>query len=236
MKVLALDLGEKRVGYAVADADVGIVIRTGVIQLSALVAFLKENPAELVLVGMPVSLSGRFSGAVERTIRQIKKRVAPFVEKIAMIDERYTSRLVERTQLNGVPRNRKHKGYVDAMSAYVLLEGYLQGAPKLWWYEKNLRFDRLKLASGFSRILVWDIPIIVESEDESSEVYYLSTHPQVFVELRKLGEKIFNREEDLKEYSPFDLVICEEVPKTDLVFKEVIVPSAGVHTRKGSQS
>lgn len=231
MKVLALDLGEQRVGYALGNTRVGLVSRTGFVQTAELSFFLESNPADLALVGLPVSLNGRFSHAVERTVRQIERQVAPHVKRIAMIDERYTSKMVEQRMK---PQDRRRKGRIDALSASTILEEYLRGTPKIWWYRENLALEKLKLRSIFTKILVWELPLIVEckSDVRNVEVFYFASHPQVFVELKRLGKKVTNREEDLVKRGPFELAICEEPSKVGLEFQEVMVVRGGIHPRE----
>jgi len=233
VKVLALDLGEQRVGYALGDTRVGVVSRTGFVKIAELTSFLESNPADLVLIGLPVSLSGRFSHAVERTVRQIERRVAPHAKRIAMVDERYTSKMVEQKMK---PQDRRRKGRVDALSAFTILEEYLRGTPKIWWYRKDLALEKLKLRSTFAKILVWELPLIVECEgdDRDAEVFHFASHPQVFVELKRLGKKVTNREEDLLEHAPFELVICEEPLKVRFEFQEVMTVRGGIHPRERS--
>jgi len=231
VKVLALDLGEQRVGYALGDTRVGFVNRTGFVKVAELSSFLESNPADLVLVGLPVSLNGRFSHAVERTVRQIERQVAPHVKRIAMIDERYTSKMVEQRMK---PQDRRRKGRIDALSAFTILEEYLRGTPKIWWYRENLALEKLKLRSIFTKILVWELPLIVECESDARnvEVFYFASHPQVFVELKRLGKKVTNREEDLVKRAPFELAICEEPLKIGLEFQEVMAVRGGIHPRE----
>jgi putative pre-16S rRNA nuclease len=104
MRVLALDYGSARCGCAVSDPT-GVLAtplapinspasRRGVGRLRALVS---ELDAELVLVGLPLSLSGGDSAqtAETRAFAATLERSLPV--PVELYDERFTTRLAERS-------------------------------------------------------------------------------------------------------------------------------------------
>ena len=123
MRVLALDYGLRRTGVAVSDATgtlarpVTVVERAakeeGLRQLERLVA---EHEAELVLVGMPLTLRGAHgeqARATEEFVAVLRARVAVPVETF---DERFTTALAQQTA------SRRPE---DALAAAHLLQGWL---------------------------------------------------------------------------------------------------------------
>jgi putative Holliday junction resolvase len=123
MRVLALDYGSARCGCAVSDPT-GVLAtpiepvqapgsRRGIGRLRALVS---ELGAELVLVGLPLSLSGADSGQTASTrafAAELERRLDVPVE---LYDERFTTRLAERTGGSSSE---------DSRAAAHLLEGWL---------------------------------------------------------------------------------------------------------------
>jgi putative holliday junction resolvase len=123
MRVLALDYGSARCGCAVSDPT-GVLAtpiepvlapgtRGGLHRIRALVADLG---AELVLVGLPISLSGADSGQTASTrafAAELERRLDVPVE---LYDERFTTRLAERTGGSASE---------DSRAAAHLLEGWL---------------------------------------------------------------------------------------------------------------
>ncbi len=104
MRVLALDYGSARCGCAVSDPT-GVLAtplapitspasRRGIGRLRALVS---ELDAELVLVGLPLSLSGGDSAqtAETRAFAAALERSLPV--GVELYDERFTTRLAERS-------------------------------------------------------------------------------------------------------------------------------------------
>jgi putative Holliday junction resolvase len=123
MRVLALDYGSARCGCAVSDptgvlaTPIASVLapdtRRGIGRLRALVA---ELGAELVLVGLPLSLSGADSDQTANTrafAAELEQRLDVPVE---LYDERFTTRLAERTGGDASE---------DSRAAAHLLEGWL---------------------------------------------------------------------------------------------------------------
>jgi|SRR5450755_4622359 putative Holliday junction resolvase len=123
MRVLALDYGSARCGCAISDPT-GVLAtpieavlapdtRRGIGRLRALVS---ELGAEFVVVGLPLSLSGADSDQTAKTrafAAELEQRLEVQVE---LYDERFTTRLAERT--GGTASE-------DSRAAAHLLEGWL---------------------------------------------------------------------------------------------------------------
>jgi putative Holliday junction resolvase len=123
MRVLALDYGSARCGCAVSDPT-GVLAtpidpvltpgsRRGLARLRALVA---ELGVERVVVGLPLSLSGADSAqtAEAREFAATLERRLPV--PLELYDERFTTRLAERTE---------GRASEDSRAAAHLLEGWL---------------------------------------------------------------------------------------------------------------
>ena len=123
MRVLALDYGSARCGCAVSDPT-GVLAtplepvaspasRRGLGRLRALVA---ELGAQLVVVGLPLSLSGEDSAqtAETRAFAATLERSLPV--PVELYDERFTTRLAERSGGHASE---------DSRAAAHLLEGWL---------------------------------------------------------------------------------------------------------------
>jgi putative Holliday junction resolvase len=104
MRVLALDYGRERCGCAISDPS-GVLAtpiepvpapasRRGLARLRSLVA---EHDAERVVVGLPLSLSGRDSAQTVETRSFASKLAAVLTVPVELYDERFTTRLAERT-------------------------------------------------------------------------------------------------------------------------------------------
>jgi putative Holliday junction resolvase len=123
MRVLALDYGSARCGCAVSDPT-GVLAtplqpvlapgsRRGLARLRQLVA---ELDAELVLVGLPLSLSGADSAQTEETRAFATRLERSLPVAVQLHDERFTTRLAERSG---------GQASEDSRAAAHLLEGWL---------------------------------------------------------------------------------------------------------------
>ena len=130
---MAIDYGNKRVGLAVTDNLRIISTMLTTVPTHDIFTFLddyfkKENVEEIV-VGYPKTLNNKPSSNV--------KYVCPFVDKlkklypskeIVLMDERFTSKMALQSMIDGGLRKKKRqdKQLVDAISATIILQSYLE--------------------------------------------------------------------------------------------------------------
>jgi putative Holliday junction resolvase len=123
MRVLAIDHGTARAGCAVSDPTGTIPRPLGVIEppepqkAAELVA---EHDADLVVIGLPVSLSGA-EGTQAAEARAFRDALAAIVNvPVETYDERLTTRLAQTSVQAGA------SAPPDALAAAHLLESYLR--------------------------------------------------------------------------------------------------------------
>jgi putative Holliday junction resolvase len=126
--LLALDVGERRIGVARAVAGVGIASPLATIEQSDAVMddlrkLLDENHAAVLVIGLPRGLDGQET-AQTHTVRQFAARLgAKFDIPIALQDEALTSRKAA-AELDA-RRKPYTKADVDALAATYILEDYM---------------------------------------------------------------------------------------------------------------
>jgi putative Holliday junction resolvase len=131
-RTLGLDVGERRIGIAVADelgmiaSPLGVVHR-GDGDLQRVLEAVRAQGANVVVVGLPTGLSGR-EGPQAATVRAFAETLATASGdslEILFWDERLTSTMAERAlETRGRKKNRR-SGEIDAMAAAFILQGYL---------------------------------------------------------------------------------------------------------------
>lgn len=134
-RILALDLGKKRIGLAISD-ELGITAqglatleregRRGDIETLRRLAV--ERGVTKILLGDPLHMSGEASRQGEYTrdfARELERKTGlPIIFR----DERWTSRAAERTIRGMGVANSARKATIDRLSAVILLQGYLDSA------------------------------------------------------------------------------------------------------------
>ena len=132
-RVLALDLGEARIGLALSD-PLGLTAqpletlqRVGPRRdLQRIAERVREHGAATVVVGLPRLLSGE-EGAAARAARAFAEAVGRRLEGVAveLWDERLTTTLAERTMISGGVRRARRRERVDRLAAVLILQSYL---------------------------------------------------------------------------------------------------------------
>ena len=141
-RILGLDLGEKRIGVAVADRA-GIAMPLTTLRRAATVAedaaaierLLAEQGAAEIVVGLPFEAAGQ-EGAQARVTREWAEAVQPLLTvPLRYRDERLTSHLAEqrlgpmkRGRSGGPPSRTQRDAYrarVDREAAAIILQDEL---------------------------------------------------------------------------------------------------------------
>ncbi|GMU79309.1 MAG: putative pre-16S rRNA nuclease [Acidimicrobiia bacterium] len=135
-RALGVDLGEKRIGLARSDpsgvlaSPAGTLHRSGDLSADrvAIVAAAREAEAQVIVVGLPRSLSGR-EGPAARAARAEAEALAEVAGEIRveLHDERFTTRDAQRALTAGGRRGRAPRERIDAAAAAVMLQSYLDG-------------------------------------------------------------------------------------------------------------
>ncbi|MDE0654963.1 MAG: Holliday junction resolvase RuvX [Acidimicrobiaceae bacterium] len=139
MRALGLDLGERRVGVAVCDSagTVATPVETLVCtgdpdrDLRAIADQVHQWEAEIVVVGLPISLDGS-EGLAARTARAQIDRLERLLEvPVVSYDERLTTVIAERGLMEQQMKGQRRRGVVDRVAAAVILQSWLDaGMPR----------------------------------------------------------------------------------------------------------
>lgn len=132
MRILALDVGERRIGSAISDPEGRLAFPAETIQrrtlpedIQAVLALARRLQAQAILVGIPISLSGQMGPQAQAVLAFVDalRQASPL--PVETWDERFTTVEAERL-LREVGRHpSREKARRDAAAAAVLLQGYL---------------------------------------------------------------------------------------------------------------
>lgn len=130
MNVLALDVGEKRIGVAQGDDSTKIAFPYDTIEvddheIEAILALIETNQVQDLIIGYPRNQSGETTAQtqfVEDFVAKLEE--IPIDTRITYQDESLTSVIAtQRLEKLGKPYQ---KGDIDAMAACIILEDYFQ--------------------------------------------------------------------------------------------------------------
>ncbi len=142
MRIVGLDIGQRRIGVAISDASRTLARPVGVVQTRGLdgqtldrvageIARLAAEDDEVgaIVVGLPRRLDGTandMTAPVERFAAQLQARQQ---RPVVLQDERLTSREAESRLALGEKDWRVRKQKIDAAAAAIILQDYLDSAP-----------------------------------------------------------------------------------------------------------
>src|ERR1700730_3002896 len=133
-RIIALDVGSKRIGVAITD-PLGITAQgLDTIQrqnkrrdLEALRQVLAKYQVREIVVGLPLRLSGAEGSQSEKMVRFAEDLQAHFGVTVHLWDERWTSteanRLLRETDLS----IKKRRQAVDRMAVICILQSWIEG-------------------------------------------------------------------------------------------------------------
>jgi putative Holliday junction resolvase len=138
MRVLALDLGSKRIGVAVSDADGRVATPVTTLERHRdrprlhreIAELVTEWEADLLLVGLPVALDGSIGPAAAAVLVERDELAAVVGVPVEVHDERLTTRIADRAlRERGDLDARARRQVVDKVAASVILQDWLD-APR----------------------------------------------------------------------------------------------------------
>lgn len=132
-RIVAFDVGKKRVGIAVTDPSQ--IIANGLTTLIVhevlpyLQKYLENEVVDLFVVGYARQSSGDDSESMAyiRPFVQSLKNKFPHIS-VEWVDERYTSQMAFQTMIDGGlgKMARRDKAMIDKISATIILQSYLE--------------------------------------------------------------------------------------------------------------
>ena len=141
MRVLALDIGTRRIGVAFADTSVRIAIPREMIpvdgnELANIAKSLRLEKAEVLVCGFPRNSKGEATKQTELVQEFVEKLKDYLVEKgqnlpeIRFQDESLTSVMAETqlSQKKELTRKDRANGIVDSEAAAIILQDFLESA------------------------------------------------------------------------------------------------------------
>jgi putative Holliday junction resolvase len=129
MKVLAVDLGTKRTGFAISDPGGKMALALPTLEdvtPADVARVASEQQAEEVVVGLPLNMNGTEGPAARRTLDFVEELRLHVAVPVATWDERLSTAEGEaRLREAGLSRKERRKRS-DVAAAVVILDSYLR--------------------------------------------------------------------------------------------------------------
>lgn len=132
MRILALDLGKRRIGAAVSD-ELGVTAqgletiqcRNKRADLASIANIVAQRGVALILVGHPLNMSGQAGAQAEWVEAYAQTLERELRLPVKLWDERLTSAEASRLLRESDAHPDRRSGTLDRMSAVILLQSYL---------------------------------------------------------------------------------------------------------------
>jgi putative Holliday junction resolvase len=133
VRALGLDLGSRRIGVAVSDTDgrvatpIEVVTRRGdrAREHRDIAALVEEWEAGVVVVGLPLTLTGEVGPAAAAALAEADELRATLAVPVETYDERLTTVTADRSLMQQRLGARARRQVVDKVAAAVMLQAWL---------------------------------------------------------------------------------------------------------------
>ena len=134
LRVLGLDVGEKRIGVAISDSlgwtaqGLTTINRTDDKKkdIEMLLEIIEQQDATGIVIGLPRNMNGTYGPQAESIKRFAKELAKQTSIKIEFWDERLTTVAAEKTLIAANMSRKKRRQVVDKVAAVLILQGYLE--------------------------------------------------------------------------------------------------------------
>ena len=132
IRILGLDLGEKRIGVALSDAlgltaqGLTVLPRRGRdLDMAAVVTLAQQHHVQEIVIGLPRHLDGRLGDLAPEIQQWAEELHAHLGIPVHTWDERLTTLQAERILLQADVSRRKRRQVIDKMAAGLILQAFL---------------------------------------------------------------------------------------------------------------
>lgn len=131
-RVMALDVGERRIGIALSDPTRTLAAPLTTIRaepraaaLKRIATLIREHEVTALVIGLPLTMSGNV-GPQATLVQQFADELRQMIEiPLYFIDERLTTAAAERMMLELNLKPEQRKARIDEVAASIILQDFL---------------------------------------------------------------------------------------------------------------
>ena len=133
MRAVGVDLGSKRIGISTSDSSGTLASPHSVIQRGgtrsadhrAIKAVVEEYEAEVVVIGLPVSMNGEMLQAAQLVISEVEQISQIVGVPVVTFDERKSTVTADELLMQNEMNAQERRKIIDKVAAAVILQGWL---------------------------------------------------------------------------------------------------------------
>ena len=133
MRAVGVDLGSKRIGISTSDASGTLASPHSVIQRGgsrsvdhlAIKSIVEEYEAEVVVVGLPVSMNGQMLQAAQLVLSEVEQISQVVGVSVVTFDERKSTVTADELLMQNNLTAQERRKIIDKIAATVILQGWL---------------------------------------------------------------------------------------------------------------
>ena len=132
MRIMALDIGTKRIGVALSDAlkitsqpYTTIEYKNRKEAFREISQIVKDREVSQIIAGLPLNKEGEFTPKTEEIDGFIRKLEKFLNMQIVRVDERYSSQNAEEHLRNMGKKPSRNKAEIDKIAAALILQEYI---------------------------------------------------------------------------------------------------------------
>ncbi len=137
MRILALDVGDKRIGVAISDEleiaahSLTTIHRTDQIRdMAGIKQIIEDYNVQEIVVGMPVMMNGSMGIQADKVSKFVYVLKNEVTIPVVFMDERLSTRFVEKVLIDADVSRRKRGKVIDKLAAVVILQDYMSSRSK----------------------------------------------------------------------------------------------------------
>ena len=132
MRILGIDLGEKRIGISISD-ELGITAQglptinsiSEIEDLKNIKEVINKFRVEKIVLGLPKNMNGSLGKQAQKAISFAEKLKTYFQLSVELEDERLSTSKAEKFLIETNRSRKKRKKVIDKMSAVIILQSFL---------------------------------------------------------------------------------------------------------------
>ncbi len=136
-RALGIDLGDRRIGVAICDSDrlvatpLETISRVGnrPVEHDRIVELATEHEVSVVVVGLPLSLSGEVGPAARKVLSEVKGLRKRLAAEVVTHDERLSTVDAQGSLRQQGLKGQKGRAVIDQVAASVILQSWIDSGP-----------------------------------------------------------------------------------------------------------